>query len=264
MTLPAFDISGKVAIITGGGTGIGEGIATEFAKAGCDLVIASRSKEHLEPTAAKIEKAHQRRCLAVPTDVRRQEDLENLVNTTISKLGKIDILVNNQGASFRADPEKMSLNGWNTIVAINLTGSFMLSKLCYPHLKKSKGNIIMISSTAGLHGSAGMAHYGAAKAGLNNLTQSLASEWAKDGIRVNCISPGPIVTQGIVDVAGLKSMENAAKTWGTGNALGHAGWPEDIAWGCIYLASEASRFVTGVNLVIDGGPRRGGETSSAS
>ncbi|MSQ33721.1 MAG: glucose 1-dehydrogenase [Dehalococcoidia bacterium] len=260
----AFDIAGKIAIVTGGGTGIGEGIAYEFAKAGCDLVIASRSKEHLEPVAAKVEKEYKRRCLAVPADVRKQEDLENLVNITVKTFGKVDILVNNQGASFTADTEKLSLNGWNTIVAINLTGSFMLSKLVYPHMKKQgKGSIIMISSTAGVHGSPKMPHYGAAKAGLINLTMSLAVEWAKDGIRVNCISPGPIITQGIVDVFGLKTKENAYKTWGTANSLGHAGWPEDIAWPSLFLASDASRFITGVNLQVDGGPRRGAETAAS-
>lgn len=260
----SFDIAGKVAIVTGGGTGIGEGIAYEFAKAGCDLVIASRSKEHLEPVAAKVQKEYKRRCLVVPTDVRKQEDLENLVNTTVSTYGKVDVLVNNQGASFVADSQSMSLNGWNTIVAINLTGSFMLSKLVHPHMKKQgKGSIIMISSIAGRDGSPRMAHYGAAKAGLINLTKSLAIEWAKDGVRVNCVSPGPIITQGVVDVFKLKTKENAYKTWGTTNAIGHAGWPEDIAWACVYFASDASRFVTGDNLDVDGGPRRGGETGAA-
>jgi NAD(P)-dependent dehydrogenase (short-subunit alcohol dehydrogenase family) len=263
MALSAFDISGKVAIVTGGGTGIGEGIAYEFAKAGCDLVIASRNKDHLEPVAAKVTKEYKRRCVAVPADVRKPEDLENLVKTTADTYGKIDILVNNHGASFVADSEKMSFNGWNTIIAINLTGSFMLSKLVYPQMKKQgKGTVINIASIAGRDGSPRMAHYGAAKAGVINLTKSLAMEWAKDNVRVNCISPGPIITQGVVDVFGLKSKENAYKTWGTTNALGHAGWPEDIAWGCVFFASDASRFITGHNIDIDGGPRRGGETSA--
>lgn len=252
MTNTIFGLRDRVAIVTGGGTGIGRGIALEFAKAGADVIVASRNLENLEKVAGEIRDLG-RRSLAVATDVRKPEDVENMVQRTTEGFGRIDILVNNHGAGFNCPVEELSPGGWDAIVGINLKGVFLCSKAVGKvMIQQQRGKIINIASIAGLYGSPTLAHYGAAKAGVINFTRSLAQEWGKHNINVNCIAPGPIVTEGYVEI--LKAS-GASEPPPLQNALRRWGHPEEIAYAAIFLASEASNYMTGETISVDGGPR---------
>ena len=253
MTNSPFDLKDKVAIVTGGGTGIGRGIAIEFARVGADVVVASRNLENLEKVAAEIMSLG-RRALAIATDVRKPEDVDNMVKRTLEEFGRVDILVNNAGAGFNCPLEDMSPGAWDVIMNIDLRGVFLCSRAAGKvMIQQKKGKIINISSIAGVYGSPMMAHYGAAKAGVINFTKSLAAEWAKHNINVNCIAPGPILTEGyqiLREAGGLGDLPPG------GNALNRWGRPEEIAYATIFLASEASSFVTGETICVDGGQTR--------
>lgn len=247
-----FDLKERVAIVTGGGTGIGRSIALEFAKAGADVIVASRNLENLEKVAGEIRDLG-RRSLAVATDVRKPEDVENMVQRTTEGFGRIDILVNNHGAGFNCPVEDLSPGGWDAIVGINLKGVFLCSKAVGKvMIQQQRGKIINIASIAGFYGSPTLAHYAAAKAGVINFTRSLAQEWGKHNINVNCIAPGPIVTEGFMEIlkaTGITEpppLQNALQRWGR---------PEEIAYAAIFLASEASNYMTGETICVDGGSR---------
>ena len=249
-----FELTNEVAIITGGGTGIGRSIALEFAKAGADVVVASRKLENLEKVVKEIQ-ALGRQSLAIATDVRVPEQVDNMVKETVDTFGKIDILVNNAGASFPCPLEDMTPNGWDAVIGINLKGPYLCSRAVGKVMIQQKGGkIINIASVAGINGSPGMAHYGAAKAGLINLTKSLAVEWAKHNIYVNCIAPGLVRTEGAYAAMDLTNEEERVK----GIPLGRAGQPAEIGSAAIFLASEASSFLTGETIAVQGGPRSGG------
>ena len=244
MIKSVFDLSGQVAIVTGGGIGIGRAVAVELARAGADITICSRDPVHLEPTAAEI-RALGRRCLAVPVDVRQPDQIENMVQRTLDEFGRIDILVNNAGAKFSVAAQKMSFNAWNTIIGINLTGTFLCCKAVFDTMANQKaGKIVNISSVAGREGDPTAVHYGASKAGMINLTRSLASDWGKYGIRVNCLAPGPVETEG-----GHWALKD--DVYDTG--LMRAGLPEEVGYAALFLASNASSYVTGATLFVDGG-----------
>ena len=248
-----FDLTDKVAIVTGGGTGIGRGIALEFAKAGADVVVGSRKQANLDSTAEDINVLG-RQSLAVVTDVRMPEQVDDLIKQTVDRFGRIDILVNNAGGSFESPVEEMSPNGWDTIININLKGTFLCCRAAGKLMIQQKhGKIINISSVAGVNGSPKMAHYGAAKAGIINLTKSLASAWAQYNINVNCIAPGPIETEGLKAAYGITSEDLAERAKAI--PLGRYGQPKDIAHTAIFLASEASSFQTGETIIVSGGPR---------
>ena len=253
MTNSPFDLKDKVAIVTGGGTGIGRSIAIEFARVGADVVVASRNLENLEKVAAEI-KSLGRRALAIATDVRKPEDVDTMVERTLEEFSRVDILVNNAGAGFNCPPEDMSPGAWDVIMNIDLRGVFLCSRAAGKvMIQQKKGKIINISSIAGVYGSPMMAHYGAAKAGVINFTKSLAAEWAKHNINVNCIAPGPILTEGyqiLREAGGLGDLPPGR------NALNRWGRPEEIAYATIFLASEASSFVTGETICVDGGQTR--------
>jgi len=238
-----FELKEKVAIVTGGGTGIGESIAREFSKVGARVVLASRNQENLEKVAAEI-KAAGGEALVVPTDVRQPDQVENVVKQAVDAFGQLDIMVNNAGAGFPVKIEDLSANGWNVIIAINLTGVFLCSKAAAQvMIPRKSGKIINISSVAGINGSPRMAHYGAAKAGVINLTKSCAVEWAEHNINVNCIAPGMIETEG-VRAQQILTAERA----GDGTSappLRLPGKVEDIANLAIFLASEEAGHITG-------------------
>ena len=247
----SLELKDQVAIITGGGTGIGLGIAVEMAKAGANIVVASRSLEHLDKAVGQVT-ALGRQCLAVATDVRKAEDVDNMVQKTVDQFGRVDIMVNNAGASFRCPVEDMSPNGWDTVININLKGVFLCCRAAGKvMIKQQKGNIINIASIAGRDGSPFMAHYGAAKAWVINFTKSLSVEWAKHNIRVNCIAPGPIVTEGYLDVLKKAGVMEPPKT---SQAIGRWGQPVEIGTVAVFLASEASSFLVGQTICVDGGP----------
>jgi NAD(P)-dependent dehydrogenase (short-subunit alcohol dehydrogenase family) len=257
MASSPFSLEGKVAIVTGGGLGIGQSISLEFARAGADVVIASRKLEHLEATVAQIQKLG-RRSFAMAVDVRQEEAVRELVERTGRDLGRLDVMVNNAGASFRAKPEDITPNGWNAVVQINLNGVFFGCKWAARQMMAQGrgGSIINVSSIAGVYGSTMMSHYGAAKAAVINFTRSVAVEWARKGIRVNGIAPGPIETEGYLDVL-HKTNPDAQQVYeavASRVAMGRWGRVEEIAWPCIFLASEASAYMTGTTIIVDGGP----------
>jgi 3-oxoacyl-[acyl-carrier protein] reductase len=255
MAASPFSLEGKIAIVTGGGVGIGRSIATEFAKAGADVVIASRKIENLEPVAAEIRKMG-RRSFAMALDVRQEDAVRGLVERTRREWGRLDVLVNNAGASFRAKPEDISPNGWNAVVGINLNGVFFGCKWAARQMMTQGGGVIInVASIAGVYGSTMMPHYGAAKAAVINLTRSLASAWAQHGIRVNAIAPGPIETEGYLEVLHRTNPDAQQIYDAVANrvALGRWGRVEEIAHPCVFLASPAAAFMTGATLVVDGG-----------
>ena len=257
MTDAAFDIAGKVTVITGGGTGIGAEIAAEFCRRGAPVMITSRTMDHLGPVADGIKKDGGE-VDTIVCDVRKDDQVEAVIEKTVQNWGRVDIVINNAGASFVANAHEISANGFGAIVAINLNGTFLFSKAAALVMmeKQTGGSIINISSDAGVFGSATMSHYGAAKAGIINLTRSLAIEWADYGIRVNCISPGPIETPGVKEVLWpTKELQDKA----TGStALNRFGTGLEVAWPCVFLASKAGGYVNGINLQVDGCMTRAG------
>ncbi|HUG36635.1 MAG TPA: SDR family NAD(P)-dependent oxidoreductase [Candidatus Limnocylindrales bacterium] len=257
MAASPFSLEGKTAIVTGGGTGIGKSIAIEYARAGADVALASRKLEHLEPVAAEVTKLG-RRAFAMVVDVRQEEQVKALVEKTVADWGHLDVMVNNAGASFVAKPEDISANGWNAVVGINLNGVFFGCKWAGKQMmtQKTGGVIINISSLAGVRGAATMSHYGAAKAAVINYTRSLGMAWGRKGVRVVCVAPGPVETDGYID--NLKRVNPDADTVYRGVAsrvgLGRWGRVEEIAWPCVFMASAAGAFVNAVTLEVDGGP----------
>jgi 3-oxoacyl-[acyl-carrier protein] reductase len=251
-----FSLEGKTAIVTGGGTGIGKSIAIEYARAGADVGIASRKLEHLEPVAKEIA-ALGRRSFAMAVDVRQEDQVKALVERAVADWGRLDVMVNNAGASFLSKPEDISPNGWNAVVQINLNGVFFGCKWAAKQMMAQGGGVIInISSIAGVHGSAMMSHYGAAKAAVINYTRSLAMAWGRQGIRVVCVAPGPVETEGYVD--NLKRVTPDAdvvyKRVASRVGMGRWGRVEEIAWPCVFLAADAGGFVNGATIEIDGGP----------
>lgn len=256
MVTNPFSIEGKTAIVTGGGVGIGKSIALEFARAGADVAICSRKLDNLEPVAKAIRDMG-RRSFAMAVDVRQEDQVKGIVERAVSEFGRLDIMVNNAGASFRARFEDMSLNGWNTVVGINLNGVFLGCKYAGKHmLERGSGVIINIASIAGVYGSTMMSHYGAAKSAVIMLTRELGVAWGRRGVRVNCIAPGPVETEGYLDVL-HKTEKDAKEVYdrvASRVAMGRWGKVEEIAHPCIFLASNASSFMTGETIIIDGGP----------
>jgi peroxisomal 2,4-dienoyl-CoA reductase len=242
-------LKGRVALITGGGTGICRGIALAFAAHGCDVAIASRKIEHLEPTVAEL-RALGVRAMAAVADVRDAAAVNEAVTSVAATLGAVDILVNGAAGNFICLAENLSPNGFGTVVDIDLKGTFNVSKAALPHLKARGGSVINISATLPYLGTMGQAHASAAKAGVDSLTRTLAVEWGPFGIRVNGIAPGPIDgTEGVKRLTSDTSRQNVLNNC----PMGRMGRVDDIANASLYLASGAASYVNGVTLVVDGG-----------
>lgn len=244
-------LAGQVAIVTGGGTGLGRGISLAFARHGASVALASRSREHLDPAVREIESLGAK-AIAVPTDVRVADEVEAMVTKTRETFGRIDILVNNAAGNFLCPAENLSPNGWNAVVGIVLNGTFLCSRAAGKvMIDQGKGKIINLIATTAWTGAPLTVHSGAAKAGVMNLTQTLAVEWAKYGIRVNALAPGLVDTEG--------SRENLwpdpafAESLVQGVPIGRFGRVEEIADAALFLASDAADYITGATLVVDGG-----------
>ena len=251
MSLSLFNLEGRVAIVTGAGRGIGKAIALGLADAGADLVVAARTASDLDVTGSEIA-AKGRKVLAVPTDVRLSDQVNNLVEKAVAQFGRIDILVNNAGGSFNVSTMELSEGGWDAIIRENLKSVFLCSKAAAKvMIGKNEGSIVNIASIAGLRGYIFNAAYGAAKAGIIDFTKTLAIELAPHNIRVNGIGPGSITTEGWLRLGEIeqKRMQGRLDLI----PLRRFGKPEDIVGAVIYLTSKASSYVTGQTLVIDGG-----------
>ena len=242
-------LKGRVALITGGGTGICRGIALAFAEHGCDVAITSRKAEHLEPTANDVRAAGVR-ALARAADVRDPAAVNDVVSAVVADLGRLDILVNGAAGNFVCLAENLSPNGFGTVVDIDLKGTFNASRAVLPHLRARGGSVINISATLPYLGTMGQSHAAAAKAGIDSLTRTLAVEWGPYGIRVNGIAPGPIDgTEGVRRLTNDASRDHAIRSC----PMGRLGTTDDIANAALYLCSDAASYVNGVTLVVDGG-----------
>ena len=247
-----FSLDGRVAIITGGGTGIGRGAALVLARYGADITLAGRRREPLESTAKEIE-ALSRRSLVVPTDVTVPEQCQQLVDLTLRELGRVDILVNNAGGAQTRSLMKWTDEDWHQVIALNLGSVWFLSRAAVvPMLEQGRGTIVNISSGASLLAMPQAAPYGAAKAAVNNLTGSMAAAWTRKGVRVNAIAVGAVRAASLVEDAERHGLD--PETIGATNASGRLGEPEEIGYGVLFFASDASSFCSGQTLYIHGGP----------
>lgn len=258
--LEGFDLSGRVAIVTGGGTGIGRATALLLAERGADVAVAGRRVEPLEQTAADI-RALGRRGLALATDVRKHDEAQAMVDAAIAEFGRLDILINNAGGAHgHVGLSKVDLAKWDRDIQLNLSAAQYCAQAALPHLKKAKGNIVNISSLAGVHGTKGVGAYSAAKAGLQMLTRVMASEWGPTGVRVNCVAPGMTATE-VAREGWEKSGFDAAGIAKTAFPLGRYGEMREVAQMIVFFASDAASYITGETVAVGGGPQMGGMIS---
>jgi 3-oxoacyl-[acyl-carrier protein] reductase len=238
----------KVAIITGGGDGIGKGIAHIFARSGAHVVIADRNAEAGEAVAAEVT-ALGRKGLAIQTDVRKSDQVNALVSRTVAELGGVDIMVNNAGGSPRQDFLKNGEIRWQKIVELNLTSVLYCTGAAVQAMieKKRGGSIVNISSIEGSRAAPGFAVYSACKGGLDNFTKTAALEFAAHGIRVNCIAPD------IIDTPTTAGLRGHTKGLGRVIPLGRMGTPEEVGGVAVFLASDLASYVTGETIHVDGG-----------
>lgn len=242
-------LEGRVALVTGGGTGITGGVARALAEAGARVVLVSRRMEHLEPAAERI-RAAGGEALAFAADVRSIEDVERAVAASVERFGKLDIVVNGAAGNFLCPAEELSPNGFGTVVDIDLKGTFNVSRAAFPELKKNRGQILNISATLHYGGTPLQLHVSAAKAGVDALTRNLAVEWGRFGIRVNAIAPGPIEdTEGMKRLVPPDVKERLRKNI----PLRRFGLIRDIERSAVFLCSDAASFINGAVLVVDGG-----------
>jgi len=247
--LPADTYAGQVVLVTGGGTGIGKGIALEFARAGAAIAILSRKADNLAKGIAALE-AMGARCLAVSGDVRKPESIAAAFDEIEAKLGPVTVLVNNAAANFPVPAEDISPNGWHTITQIVLDGTFFCStEFARRRIKTGGGGTILnITATYGWTGGPGTTASAAAKAGVTNMTQSLAVEWAPDNIRVNAIAPGLYPHDDLPAAMTIKEAVPQAKTI----PAGRTGEVRELGWAATYMCSPYAAYLSGHILVLDG------------
>ena len=251
-TLDLFDLSGRVAIVTGGGRGIGRQMATALAELGADVVVCSRKLDNCEEAAAELS-AFGVRALGLACDARDPTAVEAVVRRTVEELGRIDILVNNAGATWGAAPEDVPLESWSKVLEVNLTGVFAFCQTAgRVMIAQGAGRIVNVASIAGLRGFPAdvvdAIPYSASKGGVIALTRDLACKWARHGIRVNALAPGWFpsdMSSGVLDERGDAIVDRIP--------LRRLGGPDDLKGAVAFLASGASDFVTGQTLIVDGG-----------
>lgn len=247
-----FSLKGKVAIVTGGGRGLGEQIAEGFAEAGANVVVCSRKLEACEEVSQKLKNLGVE-SLALKCDITNPEDVKNVVQQTLEKFGRIDILVNNSGASWGAPAEEMPLEAWQKVINVNVTGTFLMSQAAGKvMLEQGSGKIINIASVAGLKGSnpkyMDAIGYNASKGAVITFTKDLAAKWGPRGIYVNAIAPGFFPTKmskGLLEKSGQGILE--------GTPLRKFGSDSDLKGVAVFLAAPASDYITGDTVVVDGG-----------
>lgn len=246
-----FDLTGKTAIVTGGSRGIGKEMAEALAEAGASLMLCARREEWLNETVEEF----RGRGFSVEgktADVSRPEDVQTVVDATVQKFGRVDILINNAGISWGAMPEEMELEKWQKVLDVNLTGCFLMAQTCGREmLKNNSGSIINIASIAGITSSANgpfYAGYVASKAGLIGLTRELAASWGRKGIRVNAVAPGFFhsrLADKVIDIYERSIQET--------NVIPRVGREGELKGVTVFLASDASSYITGQTIAVDGG-----------
>lgn len=241
-------LSGKIALVTGASRGIGFAIAKILSENGATVMMTAKDQERLEKSTLKISNA-----IGIAANIRNTNDVKNVVNKTVEKFGKLDILVNNAGIFPKVKPlHEIDDDEWNEVLDVNLTGQFRFTKEAIPHLKKTGGSIINISSDAGLKAYEGFNAdaYSASKAALILLTKCWALEYAKDKIRVNCICPGAVDTD--MSKPFLKTQKDK-EFMDSEHPIGRIGQPEEVAKAVMYFVSDDASWITGAILAVDGG-----------
>jgi NAD(P)-dependent dehydrogenase (short-subunit alcohol dehydrogenase family) len=245
-----FDLGGKIAIVTGGGRGIGRAISLGLAKAGASVVVTSRTQKEIEAVGEEIRKSGGK-ALAVVTDLTVNDQLENLVQATAKEFGKIDILVNNAARSFLRSLLDLREDGWDKVFNTNVKAVWLLSRLVARKMMEQKsGRIINITTVGAEKAELGMAAYGCSKAALKMLTRCMAREWAQFGIQVNAVGPGLTKTDFSKPIW---SNPEVAKHVSAAIPMGRLAEPEEIVGSVLFLASDAARFITGHSIYVDGG-----------
>jgi len=245
-----FDLTGRVALVTGASRGLGRTFARVLAEAGADVVITSRSPASLGPVREEIESVG-RKAVALELDVRSESSIRNMSAAAIAAFGRLDVLVNNAGCNIRKCAADVTWDDWNTVLDTNLRGTFFVSQAVAQHMiQRARGRIVNIGSVTSVFGYAGLAPYGASRGGIRQLTMSLADDWGAHGITVNCLAPGWFKTdQNAVlyeDAEWVAYLVDRIP-------LKRPGAPSDLAGALIFLASDASAYVTGQTLLVDGG-----------
>ena len=244
----------KTVIVTGAGSGIGRATAIRFAEEGARVVLVGRTAETLEQTAEEFPEdhtwIHTDNYLCVTCDISVQSQVQEMVKRAIDKFEKIDVLVNNAGKATQGKITDLSAEDWRSAIDVNLNGTFYVSQAAMPHLIATQGNIVNVSSLSGMGGDWNMAAYNAAKAGVTNLTRTLALDHGPDGVRVNAVNPS--VTKTNMTTA-IQDNNNKTDKFLARCPLGRLAAPEDIAAAITFLASHDASMITGVNLPVDGG-----------
>lgn len=250
------EFAGQVAIVTGGATGIGYATALQLAMKGADVVIASRTEAELAEAAARIGTASGRRCLAMPTDVKDEDQVVRLVQRTVDELGRIDILINNAGGTRMGPLTGIGTRAWDSSFDLNVRSAYVATREAGRHMiAQGSGAIVNISSGAGISGVKGGAHYSASKAALQMFTTVTAAEWGPHGVRVNCVAPGLIASERAVAAWQVASLDGGMTA---SIPLRRAGTPEEVANAIVFFCSDAASYISGQTLYVSGGPMIGG------
>jgi NAD(P)-dependent dehydrogenase (short-subunit alcohol dehydrogenase family) len=245
-----FDLTGKVALVTGGSRGLGKAMARIYAEAGADIMICSRNEDELRSAATEIGAGLSRRVEWMRVDMANREAVDSLARTTLERLGRVDVLVNNAGSNVPQPIDEVKDEDWDRIVELNLTSCMRLTRALVPQMKERRwGRVIHISSVLGLGGKEGRNAYCSTKSALLGLARASAIDLGPFGITVNCISPGPFLT----DLPGRILTDEQKRVFAERTALGRWGRPDEIAGTALLLATDAGSYLTGTVIVIDGG-----------